>query len=209
MMNRAILITAGQGPAECQWVVKQVWLRFKKDLEKRIVAFKQLEVIEGDERGCVKSILLEVEDSTCLRSLLKSWEGTILWVGSSVYRPKHKRRNWYISLKMIERVWEEHDISDVKVDVMRASGPGGQHVNKTQSAVRITHNPTGISVISQDSRSQHANRKKAKDRLESKLNKANDLQQDTQKRKHFLQHYQVERGNPVRVYRGPKFKLSE
>ncbi|MGL4668354.1 MAG: peptide chain release factor-like protein, partial [Saezia sp.] len=98
--------------------------------------------------------------------------------------------------------------NEVAFETMRSSGPGGQHVNKTESAVRATHLPTGISVKVQTGRSQHANKNMAFLLLRHKLDEHKNTQLDQQKTERWMQHYQLERGNPVRTFTGDKFYLA-
>ena len=89
---------------------------------------------------------------------------------------------------------------------MRASGPGGQHVNKTDSAVQATHKPTGLQVSASDERSQHANKKRALEKLEAILISRQQESARKQKQQHWQKHGELERGNPVKVFVGKEFK---
>jgi peptide chain release factor len=84
---------------------------------------------------------------------------------------------------------------------MRASGPGGQHVNRTESAVRVTHLPTGLQASASEERSQHRNRKLALARLGAKLEGLKDQQQGEAGRRRWRAHHALERGNPAHVFR--------
>ena len=95
---------------------------------------------------------------------------------------------------------------DIQYQAMRSSGAGGQHVNKVSSAIRATHIPTGIAVVSMDSRSQHQNKKLATERLKQKI-EANNLNQfKNQEQNTWTNQLQIERGNPIRVFQGSDFK---
>lgn len=94
---------------------------------------------------------------------------------------------------------------DVKVESMRASGPGGQHVNKTNSAVRVTHCPTGLQIRVESDRSQHRNRQLAMERLHLILLAGCTEDEKAQERLRWLNHYQVKRGSPTRVFHGLDF----
>ena len=89
---------------------------------------------------------------------------------------------------------------------MRSSSAGGQHVNKVSSAIRATHVPTGVSTVCMDSRSQHQNKKTARDRLILKLEKEEIKQLKNQFQTTWMNQTQVQRGNPVRVFEGSDFK---
>ncbi len=101
-----------------------------------------------------------------------------------------------------EKQWSERDFT---FQTMRSSGPGGQHVNKTESAVRATHTPSGMSVVVSDSRSQWQNKKLAIERLKQKLCQWELEQLTQQKAEGWNEHWNLERGNPIRVYEGEKF----
>ena len=90
---------------------------------------------------------------------------------------------------------------------MRASGPGGQHVNKTDSAVRATHLPTGLITTAQDQRSQHANRKLARIKLALMLIERRDDGARNARKEEWDRNRRLERGNPVKTYLGPGFQL--
>lgn len=89
---------------------------------------------------------------------------------------------------------------------MRSSGAGGQHVNKVSSAIRATHIPTGIAVVSMDSRSQHQNKKLATERLMQKLAQNNVAQLKSQFKNTWMNQMQIERGNPIRTFAETDFK---
>jgi len=135
--------------------------------------------------------------------------GTILWVGDSLFRPGHKRRNWFVRVSQAPSVEGVPDLCDVDIDfqTMRASGPGGQHVNKTDSAVRAIHRPTGLVATAQEQRSQHANRKLAKLKLAMMLEERRSEAAGEARYEQWSTNQNLERGNPVRTYVGPRFTL--
>ena len=96
---------------------------------------------------------------------------------------------------------------DIDYQATRASGPGGQHVNKTDSAVRATHRPTGLVTTAQEQRSQHANRKLARLKLALLLEERREQSQAQGRTAEWTIHNRLERGNPVRTYAGPRFTL--
>jgi len=158
--------------------------------------------------GPVPSALLRVsgdraEDFAAART------GTVRWVGDSTFRPGHKRRNWFVGVSVIPeggRVPDLHE-KDIVYQTLRASGPGGQHVNKTESAVRATHVPTGLAVVSQEQRSQQANRKVALLKLSLLLEQRRAQEQARGRQELWSQHQSLERGNEVRRYEGVGFRL--
>ncbi|TDO83197.1 peptide chain release factor [Flavobacterium chryseum] len=208
-MEKIIQITAGRGPAECTWVVAQV---LKKVLEE--AQDQQLEVIllqreVGDENGTIETATISVKGKNA-ESFVNSWLGTIQWIGQSQFRKMHKRKNWFIGIFEIEP--QKHTSileNDIQYQAMRSSGAGGQHVNKVSSAIRATHIPTGIAVVSMDSRSQHQNKKLATERLLKKLEDEKLIQLKNHVGKQWENQLNIERGNPVRVFTGSDFKKNK
>jgi len=97
------------------------------------------------------------------------------------------------------------DERDIRIETMKGSGPGGQHVNTTESAVRAIHIPTGLSAIARDERSQSANSKRAVARLGILLARVAQREADRARKQRWDAHNELVRGNPVRVYAGPRF----
>jgi len=208
-MEKIIQITAGRGPAECTWVVAQV---LKKVLEEAQV--QQLETIllqreSGQENGTIETASIAVKGKNA-EQFVKSWIGTIQWIGQSQFRKMHKRKNWFIGIFEIEpQINVLVSESDIQYQAMRSSGAGGQHVNKVSSAIRATHIPTGIAVVSMESRSQHQNKKLATERLLIKLEDEKLVQLKNHVGKQWENQLNIERGNPVRVFTGSDFKKNK
>lgn len=199
-------LSAGQGPVECSKAVGLALKTIEKQCREKDIKLDIVEAIEMKERGCFKSALLQLDSSKSdlAKLLAESWQGAMLWVCQSQFRPKHKRKNWFFSGQMYE-INETQLDKGVTFQTCRASGAGGQHVNTTDSAVRATHTTTGISVRVESERSQHANKRLARALLFQKL-EASKLEQMTQQEKvRWQQHWEVERGNPVRTFKGEKF----
>ena len=206
MNTKIIQITAGRGPAECCWVVAKVLKYFLKELESSQLEYAILHKENGFENGTVQSVTLQLKGKG-LQLFLKEWVGTIQWVGTSVFRKFHKRKNWFIGVFVLEAAQElELQESDIQFQATRSSGPGGQHVNKTSSAMRATHTASGLQVLVMDSRSQHQNKKIAIQRLREKVAAYNlkELQQNVTTQ--WGNHLDLQRGNPVRIFKGTDFK---
>lgn len=199
-----IQVTSGRGPEECCWVVAQVVDCIHKSATKKLKV-QTLETICGDKPNTLKSALLAVEGDA-VSNFITHWEGTIQWVGKSMFRPKHKRKNWFVGVSSLSPFnSKECNEKDIKIDKMRASGPGGQHVNKTESAIRVTHIPTGLIAVAQEERSQYLNKKLALSRLSEKLKQFDISKKLKNQQERWNQHNILERGNPVLVYEGKKF----
>ena len=199
-------ITSGQGPVECAWVVVKV---LEKLLEEAAVAGLNAKTIEGEpgpEPGTLLSALISMsslsEDGQ-LQSFANTWRGTVQWIARSRFRPECKRRNWFVGIEVFEPVEEAtFRPQDVRWETMRASGPGGQHVNRTESAVRVTHLPTGIQATASEERSQHRNRALALARLANRIAGAQAEKHIEAREQRWQAHQDLVRGNPVRVFRG-------
>ena len=204
-MTEVVLhITAGKGPQECRWVVGQLARAFLREARELGL---EAEVLDGTEE-LPASVLLRVAGEGAPDFALQRI-GTNQWIGTSPQRPVHKRRNWFVGVALAPQPDAVPDLGehDVVYQAMRASGPGGQHVNKTDSAVRATHLPTGLVATAQEQRSQHANRKLARLKLAIMLEERRGQALDDARRSQWQAHQELERGNAVRAYAGPGFKL--
>ncbi len=209
METKTIQITSGRGPAECCWVVAQVLKVFIRTLKEEQLAYTILQKVQGIENRTLQSVTVQIEGNA-LEQFLKPWKGTIQWIGKSSFRPQHKRKNWFVGLYEIEENQEfQLYEKDIIYQSTRSSGPGGQHVNKVSSAIRAIHQPSNIQVLVMDSRSQHQNKKIARQRLQDKVAEM-QLQtlKDTVKHQ-WENHLQLERGNPVKVFSGSDFKVKK
>jgi peptide chain release factor len=207
-MMRWLQISSGRGPQECCWVVSRLATFLMAEAGKAGLRAKLVEAIPGDLPGTLRSALVAVEGGAGLDGFIDNWQGAVQWIGKSRFRPHHKRKNWFVDVKAFEPVdhapWQAKDI---RVDRMRASGPGGQHVNKTESAVRVTHILTGLSAISQGERSQHLNKKLAMARLQAMMRRREDQAEKGLDRRRWDRNNGIERGNAVHVFRGSTFKF--
>jgi len=208
-MERIIQITAGRGPAECTWVVAQVLKKVLDEAQEQGLEATLLQREVGQENGTVETATIAVKGSNA-EKFANSWIGTIQWIGQSQFRKMHKRKNWFIGIFEIE-AQKNASISenDIQYQAMRSSGAGGQHVNKVSSAIRATHIPTGIAVVSMDSRSQHQNKKLATERLLKKLEGETLQQLKNHVGKQWENQLNIQRGNPVRVFSGSDFKKNK
>ncbi|WP_109098290.1 peptide chain release factor H [Aquimarina sp. AU58] len=206
MNQKIIQITAGRGPAECCWVVAQVLKYFLDDIRHTGVTYSIIQRVKGIENGTLQSATLKLQGDQ-VNALVSSWLGTVQWIGTSTFRKYHKRKNWFIGIYELDLIpIEKIAEKDIVFQTMRSSGPGGQHVNKVNSAVRATHKLTGTSVVVMDSRSQHQNRKIAVERLKNKVAEAQLEQLKKSVSDEWENHLNVQRGNPIRVFKGTDFK---
>jgi peptide chain release factor len=194
-------ITAGQGPAECAWAVEKVLEQIQHEAGAASLKFKTLVIEPGPEPGTAKSALVSISGGAALESFAKAWRGTIQWTARSPFRPDHKRKNWFVGVDVLEPVRAgQLDLKNVRWETMRASGPGGQHVNRTESGVRVTHLSTGLQATASEERSQHQNRKLAMARLFRKLNELSLKRQEDARVRRWHAHQHLKRGDPVRVF---------
>ena len=125
----------------------------------------------------------------------------IQWVCDSPLRPHHPRRNWFVAVQKCEPPRQLPADGEIVFQACKASGKGGQHVNTTDSAVHALHVPSGISVKVMSERSQHANKRLARELLPLKLARLNAQGEGQARRTRSQQHWEVERGSPVKVFR--------
>ena len=192
-------ITSGRGPVECCRVVAEVLEMILSEVHIR--GF-EAEVVECEE-GVVKNTLFSAVallQGNGIDDFVASWEGTVLWIAQSPYRKFHKRKNWFVGVQRIDVPdISDYDERDIHFQTFRASGPGGQHVNKTETAVRATHTPSGISVVADDNRSQSQNKRLATERLQVKLAALNQEKALKTTQKNWYNHTVLIRGNPVKT----------
>ena len=127
--------------------------------------------------------------------------GSLLWICASPYRPNHGRKNWFFGGTRFAAPAVGLE-SEIRFETLRSSGPGGQHVNTTDSAVRATHLASGISVKVQSERSQHANKRLALLLIARRLAERAEQADDRLRAERRLLHHRLERGNPRRTFRG-------
>lgn len=195
-------ITSGQGPVECTWAVVKVLEKIMAEAADRGLKAKTIEA-EPAEHGTLRSALVSISGDDCLQAFANSWCGTVQWIARSQFRPECKRKNWFVGVESFEPVEAgKFSSHDVRWETMRASGPGGQHVNRTESAVRVMHVPTGIQASATEERSQHRNRALALARLANKLASAEAEKHSEKREQRWQANHDLVRGNPVRVFRG-------
>lgn len=204
MTEIVLHLSSGQGPRECEWVVWHLVRVWGEEARQAGLSCEPVEPVPGP----AASVLLSLSGPGAA-AFAAARLGTVRWIGTSPFRPHHKRRNWFVSARpapTAEDVPELRD-EDLRFETLRASGPGGQHVNKTESAVRVTHTPTGLTAFSQEQRSQLANRKVARMKLAMLLEERRERNAATGNRQLWAQNHDLERGNAVRSYAGETFVL--
>ena len=169
--NAIVTLHAGAGGTEaCDWV-SMLMRMYLKWAEKHHFEVETLDYLPGDEAG-VKSVTIQINGENAY-GYLKSEKGVHRLVRVSPFDSSGRRHTSFASADVMPEINDDIDIEidpdDIRVDTYRASGAGGQHVNKTSSAIRITHFPTGIVVQCQNERSQHSNKDRAMKMLKSKL----------------------------------------
>lgn len=201
--NNAILtLHAGAGGTEAQDWVQMLYRMYTRYAERRGYKVELLDYLAGEEAG-IKSVTFQVNGENAY-GYLKAEKGVHRLVRISPFDAQKRRHTSFASLEVMPELPQDNDIviedKDLKIDTYRSSGAGGQHINKTESAIRITHIPTGIVVSCQTQRSQLQNRDQAMQMLKSKLAEIKEREQMEEAMSIKGEIKKIEWGSQIRSY---------
>ena len=194
-------ISSGMGPVECRAAVGGIF----RSLQQEYPDIEMITAVKGEVDGAYSSIIFSAERD------ISELSGTMEWKCISKYRPGHKRKNWFVDVSIIpepDTIDSTVTADNTRIEKFHSGGPGGQHVNKAETGIRVIHIPTGITVSSTKERSQFMNRQDALKKLYAVLKQTNMNSKDKQRNDAWSKHAQIVRGNPVRIYEGEDFKLT-
>ncbi len=200
--NAILAINAGAGGTEAQDWVEMLFRMYTRWCENKGMKTRVIDFLPGDEAG-IKSVTFTVSGSYAYGHL-KSEHGIHRMVRISPFDATGRRHTSFASVSVLPEIDTDITItvneSDLRIDTYRASGPGGQHVNKTSSAVRITHNPTGIVVQCQNEKSQHRNKEMAMKVLKAKLYERETQKREQKKQELHENQQDIAWGSQIRSY---------
>lgn len=200
--NSIVSINAGAGGTEAQDWVEMLYRMYLRWCERRNFSTEVLDYMEGDEAG-VKSVTFTVSGPYSY-GYFKSEHGIHRMVRISPFDATGRRHTSFASVSVLPEVDTDIDINidekDLRIDAFRASGPGGQHVNKTSSAIRITHLPTNIVVQCQNEKSQHRNKEMAMKVLMSRLYELEKSKLEKKKQEIHQNQQDIAWGSQIRSY---------
>ncbi|UWQ29264.1 peptide chain release factor-like protein [Leisingera sp. M523] len=206
--REALLLSSGNGPGECRQAVGHLlsWLGAKAAQYAMELDVAIRDATHGPASAVVILSGARASELAC------TVEGTILWRCQSELRPRHKRKNWFVQIFRTPAATDavRIDPASVEMQAIRAGGPGGQHQNKTSSAIRARWTSADgqvYAVVVRDTRSQHQNRRLAMERLAA-LAAAEKAEADvTRKGETWALHGQLQRGEPRWIFEGRQFKV--
>lgn len=196
-------LSAAKGPEECALAIAKAFERLQLEAALRQVDVQLIEVQAGEQPHTFKSVVCSLSGAQSAM-LAQLWTGSFVWHCQSPYRPQHKRKNWFFGGERFSP-GDTPTTGDIDFQYCRASGAGGQHVNKTDSAVRAVHRQSGISVRVESERSQHANKRLAIALINKKLAEQAEQTQAKCKTQRHQHHQNVTRGNVKRRFKGDGF----
>ena len=205
MTSILLCVTAGRGPVECRMAAFMVAKEIGREAAESGLAVASTALVGGDNLAA--SVMISVEGDKAV-AFAASWSGTVRWTAKSSVRLGHERKNWFVGVHALPPPDAAFvlDAKDVRFEAMRAGGPGGQHQNKTESAIRAVHVPTGLTAEARDERSQHRNKARALERLREILAAREDARLNAGRYREWLSRIAVTRGDPIRIYEGSDFK---
>jgi peptide chain release factor len=203
----SLLLSSGNGPGECRQALGHLlsWLA-----SKAAQSGVELDVATRDAAHGPASAVAILRGREA-HALAQALEGVILWRCQSALRPRHKRKNWFVQIFRLPAPADvvQIDPGSVEMQAIRAGGPGGQHQNKTSSAIRARWRSEAgqvYSVVVRDNRSQHQNRRLALARLAA-LAAAEQAEAEASRRgETWALHGRLQRGEPRRIFEGRHFK---
>lgn len=197
----ALLLSSGNGPGECRLAVGHLLAHLKGVADTQGLA---LDTAPRSASHGPSSAVVQVSGAMA-ETFASHWTGVILWRATSPLRPRHKRRNWFVEVFRLPLSPQRPTLcaGDIRMETLRAGGPGGQHQNTTDSAVRATWQ--GYTVTVRSERSQHQNRRLALERLAAlaALDAAEAEAAATASQRSL--HHQLQRGAPRHTFVGPDF----
>jgi len=201
--NAVLSLHAGAGGTEAQDWTEMLYRMYARYAQRRGWVLRELDMLDGDEAG-VKSVTFEIDGENAY-GYLKAEKGVHRLVRISPFDAAARRHTSFASLD-VTPIFDDDvadvkiDPDDIRVDTYRASGAGGQHVNKTSSAIRLTHLPTGVVVQCQNERSQLQNRETAMRMLKGKLLEIQDREREEQMAAIKGEMKKIEWGSQIRSY---------